>query len=53
MTSVTTTVCPYCDTAFTVEFDQDDDELMYCPACGEQLPDYEDYESEDWQFDAD
>lgn len=34
--------CPYCDTEFVVEFENDDDELMFCPSCGEELPDFED-----------
>ena len=33
--------CPYCDTAFIVEFDNEDDELAYCPSCGEELPTFE------------
>jgi len=34
--------CPYCDTTFAVEFENDDDELMHCPCCGEELPEFED-----------
>lgn len=42
--------CPYCETEFTVEFENEDDILVHCPACGEALPDYEedDYE-DDWE----
>jgi Zn ribbon nucleic-acid-binding protein len=42
--------CPYCETEFHIEFENEDDELVYCPSCGEQLPDFEEdapYE-EDW-----
>jgi len=34
--------CPYCDTQFAVEFENEDDELVYCPSCGEELPSFED-----------
>lgn len=45
--------CPYCDTEYRVEFEKDDDELMYCPSCGEQVPeecddDYEIEEDDEW-----
>jgi len=42
--------CPYCDTKFSVEFDMDDDELLFCPSCGEELPDPE-LEEDPWQGD--
>lgn len=29
--------CPYCDTEYYVEFENDDDILMHCPACGEEV----------------
>ena len=47
--------CPYCDTEFTVEFDNDDDELVFCPSCGETLPEFEEDavdmfdEDEEWE----
>ena len=34
--------CPYCDTEYVVEYESADDELMHCPACGEQVPEFED-----------
>jgi uncharacterized Zn-finger protein len=44
--------CPYCDTEFMVEFENDDDELVYCPSCGEELPSFEEddlsLEFDDW-----
>ena len=42
--------CPYCETEFHIEFENEDDELVYCPSCGEELPEFEEdapYE-EDW-----
>ena len=46
--------CVYCDTAFVIEFDHEDDELIYCPSCGEQLPEFEEdtidmFGDEDWE----
>lgn len=46
--------CPYCDTTFSVEFENEDDELIYCPSCGEELPEFEEDapfmdEDEDWE----
>lgn len=45
--------CPYCDTEYRVEFENEDDELMYCPSCGEQVPEFEEepidmYHDEEW-----
>ena len=40
--------CPYCDTQFMIEFELEDDELVFCPSCGEELPDPE-LEREPWQ----
>jgi len=44
--------CPYCDTSFSVEFENEDDELMHCPSCGEELPEFEEdapyVDQEDW-----
>lgn len=43
--------CPYCDVKYRVEFDDEDDIVMNCPACGEQVPEESDednwYEEED------
>jgi len=36
--------CEYCDTEYTVEFDNEDCELMYCPSCGELILEIEDDE---------
>lgn len=36
------TRCYFCDTEFTVDFDTEDAELLFCPSCGEELPDIED-----------
>ena len=33
--------CPYCDTGYSVEFDDEDDILTNCPACGEMIPEFE------------
>ena len=33
--------CPYCDTTYSVEFGHEDDELLYCPSCGEQIPEFD------------
>jgi transcription initiation factor IIE alpha subunit len=46
--------CPYCETKFSIEFDNEDDELMFCPSCGEELPEFEAdepidmYHDEEW-----
>lgn len=42
--------CPYCDTKFSVEFDGDDDELVFCPSCGEELPEEPDDEEDEDYF---
>ena len=41
--------CPYCDTEYRVEFESEDDQLMYCPSCGEEVPEFEEdnYELDD------
>lgn len=46
--------CPYCDTEFVVEFENEDDELMFCPSCGESLPEFEEdpidiFGDDDWE----
>jgi len=41
--------CVYCGTEYAVEFEHEDDELMYCPACGEAIPEFEE-EYEDLDF---
>ena len=46
--------CAYCDTEFTVEFEQDDDELVFCPSCGEELPEFEEdqidlFDDDEWE----
>lgn len=33
--------CEYCETEYSVYFGRHDDVHLYCPACGEQLPQYE------------
>jgi predicted nucleic acid-binding Zn-ribbon protein len=46
MNTVEGASCAYCGTEFTVEFEREDDELVYCPACGEML--LEEDENEDY-----
>lgn len=29
--------CAYCGTEFSIHFEREDDELVYCPSCGEQF----------------
>lgn len=41
MTRIITTKCPYCETGYSLEFEDEDIEHSFCPACGEQLPSYE------------
>jgi predicted nucleic acid-binding Zn-ribbon protein len=36
--------CVFCDTEFTVTTEDEDDEVVFCPFCGEEL--YEDEEDE-------
>ena len=48
------TECPYCDTNFIVEFTNEDDELTFCPACGEELPSFQEeqldmFHDGDWE----
>jgi len=43
--------CPYCDTQYMVEFEDEDDELVHCPSCGEQVPTFED--EDDYIIDED
>jgi transcription initiation factor IIE alpha subunit len=38
--------CPYCDTEYSVEFESEDDILANCPACGEQVPEFDDDDDE-------
>ena len=45
--------CVYCGTEYEIHFERDDDELMYCPSCGEQIPDEEELEYEELDFDED
>lgn len=44
--------CPYCDTSFAVEFDSEDDILLHCPCCGEELPEWDEeeipYDEDEW-----
>lgn len=41
MTSRIDHACDYCDTEFSIEFDNEDSELLFCPSCGEELPQFE------------
>ena len=46
--------CPYCDTEFMVEFESDEDELYFCPSCGEELPEEDEeieYYDEEYEWD--
>lgn len=43
--------CPYCDTQYRVEFENEDDETFHCPSCGEEVPDL--YEEDEIEFDED
>jgi len=36
--------CQYCDTEYVVEFESEDGELMHCPSCGEEIPEFEEDE---------
>lgn len=38
--------CPYCDTEYSVEFESEDDILANCPACGEEVPEFDDDDDE-------
>lgn len=35
-------ICVYCDTEFVVEFENEDDEMHFCPSCGEEIPEFDD-----------
>lgn len=43
--------CPYCDSRFTVDCEDEDAAVAFCPYCGEELDtddeDGDDYEDED------
>lgn len=46
--------CLFCDTEFTVTTEDEDDEVVFCPFCGEELYEEEDelddiYEDDDWE----
>lgn len=47
--------CPFCDVAFVIEFEDVDDELLFCPSCGEEFPEEVDlssdtfYGADDWE----
>lgn len=45
--------CPYCDTEYSVEYESEDDLLSFCPACGEQVPEFEEDEYEIDDLDED
>lgn len=36
--------CPYCDTSYKVDFDDEDSIVIHCPACGEEVPEDEEDE---------
>ena len=40
--------CSYCGCRFEVKFEDDDDEVIFCPACGTEMDDYEEDEEEDY-----
>lgn len=42
--------CAYCGTEFTIEFEKEDDELAYCPSCGEMIVEDEDEDYEELDF---
>jgi len=45
--------CLYCDTEYYVEFENEDDLLMHCPACGEELVEKDEPElDEEWYDDV-
>lgn len=46
-------VCNYCDTACIVEFDDEDDLLTFCPACGEEYVDLSDEDQLEFWEDED
>lgn len=46
--------CPFCDVDFIITFEDVEDELLFCPSCGEEFPDEVDlsgdafFGTEDW-----
>lgn len=48
-------ICDYCDSEFTVEFEDENAEVVFCPFCGEELfneeneLEYEDDEDFDYE----
>lgn len=48
------TECQWCESKFEVLFDDEDSELLYCPACGEELYNHpEETNPEYWDDDPD
>lgn len=45
--------CPYCDTVYSVEYENEDDLLSFCPACGEDVLEDEDEDLIDEDLDGD
>lgn len=44
--------CNYCGCQFAVKFEDGDDEVIYCPACGTEMDDeYEDDEEDYYEED--
>lgn len=40
--------CDYCGSQFKIVFEDDDEEVQYCPSCGESIELEEDGEEEDY-----
>jgi len=38
--------CDNCESVFSVEFDDYSEEVLYCPVCGERLPETVDFTEE-------
>tara|TARA_B100000683_G_scaffold277722_1_gene338304 strand:+ start:10034 stop:10174 length:141 start_codon:yes stop_codon:yes gene_type:complete len=43
--------CTYCGCQFSVTFEDGDDEVIFCPACGTEMDEYEEGEEDYYEED--
>jgi|TARA_B110000908_G_C10010516_1_gene338350 rRNA maturation endonuclease Nob1 len=47
MPGIEKTLCNYCGSQFLVIFEEEEEELKFCPSCGEDIDNYIDHDDED------
>ncbi len=40
--------CAYCGCQFSVKFEDDDDDVYFCPSCGQEFDEDDDYEEDEF-----